>query len=575
MKILLLSHAFHSLTQRIFVDLLEAGHDVSVELDIADSVSIRAASLFHPDIILAPYLKRRIPKELLDKYLCLILHPGIVGDRGPSSLDFALLEGRSHWAVTVFQATDVLDGGPVFDSVHFPMRLAPKSSLYRHEVTEAASAAVRQTLLLLDRGQCNPKPQPEHAVRVQPKLTAEYRRVHWDQDSTLSVLRKIHSGDSFPGTMGDLFGKTYRLLGVHPETNLRGVPGTVLATFQDAICVATVDGAVWISHLRSAEPLLDRVPLKLPAKRVLSPFLSMVPESTVQTTPVACSVQEIRYEEQGLVGMLYFNFMDGAMSTERCHKLKDLVLSARQKPTRVVVLFGGEDFFSNGIDLCSIEAAEHPAEESLNNLLAMNALVHAILTTTTHRVIAALQGNAGAGGAFLAFAADNVCARKGVILNPHYRNMGNLYGSEYWTYTLPKKVGLKHSLFLRELRLPMGTEEARSLGLVDRVFDGPNSAFRDSVIRYATDLASDDQFDDFMTEKRAKRTFDEAQKPLDSYAQEELAHMRLRFFGFDPSYHVARYNFVHHIPISRTPLHLAKHRDLRWQTHHDRKSNPG
>ena len=36
--------------------------------------------------------------------------------------------------------------------------------------------------------------------------------------------------------------------------------------------------------------------------------------------------------------------------------------------------------------------------------------------------------------------------------------------------------------------------------------------------------------------------------------------MKLNFFGFDSSYHVARFNFVHKVPRSRTPLHLAPHR---------------
>ena len=36
--------------------------------------------------------------------------------------------------------------------------------------------------------------------------------------------------------------------------------------------------------------------------------------------------------------------------------------------------------------------------------------------------------------------------------------------------------------------------------------------------------------------------------------------MRLNFYGFDPSYHVARYSFVHRRPHSWTPLHLARHR---------------
>jgi hypothetical protein len=39
--------------------------------------------------------------------------------------------------------------------------------------------------------------------------------------------------------------------------------------------------------------------------------------------------------------------------------------------------------------------------------------------------------------------------------------------------------------------------------------------------------------------------------------------MRLNFYGFDPSYHVARYNFIHKIAKSRTPLTLARHRSRR------------
>ena len=36
--------------------------------------------------------------------------------------------------------------------------------------------------------------------------------------------------------------------------------------------------------------------------------------------------------------------------------------------------------------------------------------------------------------------------------------------------------------------------------------------------------------------------------------------MKRNFYGFDPSYHVARYNFIRKIPKSRTPLTLAVHR---------------
>ena len=54
-----------------------------------------------------------------------------------------------------------------------------------------------------------------------------------------------------------------------------------------------------------------------------------------------------------------------------------------------------------------------------------------------------------------------------------------------------------------------------------------------------------------------------ALKPLAAYREEEMQRMKRNFYGFDPSYHVARYNFIRKIPKSRTPLTLAHHRSLR------------
>jgi putative two-component system hydrogenase maturation factor HypX/HoxX len=107
----------------------------------------------------------------------------------------------------------------------------------------------------------------------------------------------------------------------------------------------------------------------------------------------------------------------------------------------VLLLMGGQDFWSNGIHLNLIEAAESPADESWRNINAIDDLTLTLIQATGQLVVAALQGNAGAGGVFMALAADQVWARPGVVLNPHYKNMGNLHGSEYWTYLLPRRLG--------------------------------------------------------------------------------------------------------------------------------------
>ena len=56
-------------------------------------------------------------------------------------------------------------------------------------------------------------------------------------------------------------------------------------------------------------------------------------------------------------------------------------------------------------------------------------------------MISAIAGDAAAGGVPLALAADYVLAREDIVLNPYYQHMGGLYGSEYWTYLLPRRVG--------------------------------------------------------------------------------------------------------------------------------------
>lgn len=82
-------------------------------------------------------------------------------------------------------------------------------------------------------------------------------------------------------------------------------------------------------------------------------------------------------------------------------------------------------------------------------------------------------------------------------------------------------------------------------------------------MKLAAALASDPDYAARLVDKQRRRAADEAEKPLDAYRNEELRRMRLNFYGFDPSYHVARYNFIHKVPKSRTPLTIANHRSRR------------
>ena len=565
MRILLLAHAFNSLTQRLHIELCAAGHEVSTELDVHDSVTGEAVALWQPDLVIAPFLKRRIPDSVWRKHRCIVIHPGIRGDRGPSALDWAIMNGEAEWGVTALEAKGEMDAGDVWAEARFPMRAATKSSLYRNEVTEAAVTAVHATLARLARGEA-PEPldvaDPTLRGRKRPLLRQPERRIDWARDDTATVLRKIRAGDGMPGVLDEVLGERVHLHDAHPESTLRGAAGAVIARRAGAILRATVDGAVWITHLRRAAG--DGPTFKLPAAIVLGSLLDGIPEvALAPDAPVSGETwRPIRYEEADGVGYLHFAFCNGAMGTAQCEALLDAYRRARARPTRVIALMGGAEFWSNGIHLNLIEAAAHPADESWNNINAMNDLVREIVCTDGQLTIAAMQGNAGAGGVFMALAADHVWAREGAVLNPHYKSMGNLYGSEYWTYLLPRRVGAERAKSITQNRMPVGTPEALAVGLVDAAFGATTAAFSADVQARARALAADPRFAAMLKAKTMRRQADEAAKPLAAYRAEELARMRLNFYGFDSSYHVARHHFVAKVPRSRTPLWLARHRAL-------------
>ncbi|WOJ89049.1 hydrogenase maturation protein [Methylocapsa polymorpha] len=577
MRILFLTSAHNGLSQRLWIELGELGHDIRVCIAATDKIMIAAASSEAPDLIIAPMLKIAIPEEVWSRHLCLIVHPGIKGDRGPSSLDWAIANQEKIWGVTILEAADEFDTGPIWASHEFTLEADPpmKSSLYRGQVTEAAVCGVLEAVARIESGEFGSGSwQPDYVSQfvfgcLRPPMRQADRAIDWMRDKTAMIVRKIRAADGAPGVLSTLLGKSCFLYGAHEEERLQGLPGQVLARRDGAICVGTVDGAVWISHLKAKDgaeaqeatcrpaeagvgcdicdaELCLVAGIKLPATQVLGPLLRGVPEASL---PIDAPVDhrtfhEIVYSEEDEVGYLSFDFYNGAMSTSQCYRLRDAFLRARSRPTRVIVLLGGADFWSNGIHLNVIEASADPAAESWRNINAIDDLVFEILNTMSHLVIAGLRGNAGAGGVMLALAADQVYARSGVVLNPHYRSMGDLYGSEYWTYTLPRRVGQKRALELTLACEPIGARAAQDIGILDDAFGDDSEEFEAGLRERARRLAKRPEFRAMLRTKHERRFDDECVKPLASYRAEELARMQVNFFGPDPAYHEARRRFV-------------------------------
>lgn len=561
LRLCLLCDSFNSMAQRIYLECIELGH-AQPEVVIFENATqvLQTIASLQPDLILCPFLTKRIPIELYGNTTCLIVHPGIEGDRGMSSIDWALLENRKEWGVTILQAEEEMDAGDIWSTNNFPIRrrygAAPtKSSLYRFECIQAAVKGIREALENYTK-QIPPRPLNYSNVNVRgtllPRMTNDDRQVNWLK-SAAEIVKIISASDSQPGALDSFFNEKYFLFGAHEEKLIdlqlySSEVHAILAQRNGAILIRCgQQSAVWITHLKKLNTKSEKF-YKLPATAVL-------PVEIVQSLPVApepkllvkfgsmpSTFQEIFVWQDDTIAYIWFDFYNGAMSTDQCKRLCAAIdQTLATIPGKVLVLMGGFNFFSNGINLNTIEAASDPVEESWANINAIDDVVFRILTCQSRLTISALQGNAGAGGVMAAIAADRVVAHPGVVFNPSYKAM-NLYGSEYWTFSLPNRVGDIRAQKLTNNTNPVSARQALEYGLIDEVLGTDFNTFFDSVQEYAQTLADDPSLDDMISKKpvNSDPLFNET---IAQHRFHELEQMKTCFA--DPDYHSKRSAFVY------------------------------
>ncbi|NUQ90569.1 MAG: formyl transferase, partial [Glycomyces artemisiae] len=273
MKILLLASAFNGLTQRVWCTLREQGHDVGVELAPAHTPESMTAAVerIDPDLILCPFLKHRVPEDVWRRWTTVIVHPGPVGDRGPSSLDHALLGRSPRWGVTALSAVEEMDAGPVWASFTFDVPEGiTKSALYNSRVADAAMDCVAAVVRKVAAGD-RPKPADEHPRAVPgtgelPLLRRPAFALDWRAPAA-DLARRIAAADGAPGAPAVIAERTYCLFdAVATGEDTGAEPGTIVGRDCEAVAFATGRGTLWVGYAALLER--KRGP-KLPAAMVI------------------------------------------------------------------------------------------------------------------------------------------------------------------------------------------------------------------------------------------------------------------------------------------------------------------
>lgn len=510
-KILLLSTSINSLTTAVQLHLTDTTN-YTIDLAAVNSSNDiqQIVGEKNPDLVICPYLTKKIPAEIYNTYNCWIVHPGIVGDRGAYSLDYALLGVKNwksesqKWGVTILQASEEYDAGAIWSTKEFLLhhsRCRTKSELYHTDVTRATIKAIDDALDCYRNPDFMPtslENYPSPSGYEQTPLTQNRRKVSWLNDTAETIAQAINAATGQPGLKTILNGEEYylynacierskyvsKLLTEQQKADQPFRPGEMVLKMHGGVLFATKSPTdfIWVAQMKK------KGSFKLPAEEALKQHSKS--KVIVENLPAVesklksineifkLSWKEIDYKIDSSVGVafLQFNFPGGAMNTSQANRLKSIYdyLSRKRSDVNAIVLMGGEDNFSNGIHLNVIHNASDPVEESKKNINAINDLTKSILNTTDKLTVSFIRCGAAAGGVMLSLASDIVLCDSKAVLHPYYKHMG-LFGSEYWTYSLPRRVGKHFAEKLTSNCNPVSARFAKHIGLVDQLVDYSSS----------------------------------------------------------------------------------------------------
>ena len=230
-RIMLLCSAFNGLTQRVWIELRAAGHEVTVQRSGDDDALRAELAAVRPELVICPFLRERVPDDVWRAYPTIVIHPGPRGDRGPSSLDWAIMGGAPVWGVTALQAIDEMDAGPIWASRTFLLDADPprKSDLYNGSVTDAAVALVHEVVARFADPGFVPEPldytRADVVGRLRPAARQCDRDFSWSEP-TEHVLRRIRAADGAPGVYTQLCGVPVAVFDAHRAAGRRWWTGT-------------------------------------------------------------------------------------------------------------------------------------------------------------------------------------------------------------------------------------------------------------------------------------------------------------------------------------------------------------
>jgi methionyl-tRNA formyltransferase len=207
---------------------------------------------FDPDLCVMAYVTLLVPQPVLDapNLGTIQYHPSLLPrHRGPSSINWPIIQGETETGITIFWPDEALDEGPIL--LQREVAIGPQDtlgSLYFDRLFPLGVDAMMEAIDLVRAGKA-PRIAQDHAQATYESWCRKGdARIDWSK-SAEEVYNLIRGTDPQPGAWTLIDGTEVQIYDSAPALGL-GAPGTVLSVADDSFEIAAQGGSIRVMRVR-------------------------------------------------------------------------------------------------------------------------------------------------------------------------------------------------------------------------------------------------------------------------------------------------------------------------------------
>lgn len=200
---------------------------------------------------------RMLPKVVwqMPEFGTFNLHASLLPQyRGAAPINWAIINNEEKTGVTTFFIDEKIDTGSIIANREVNIEKDETAETLHDKLMDEGSKLVLETLVLIEKGKANPKPQPKTSnLKEAPKLTSENTRINWSK-SGKEIEAFIRGLSPYPVAWTILHNnneesktKIYSASFERSEQNLK--PGSIQISKKE-LKVACADGFIIINEIQ-------------------------------------------------------------------------------------------------------------------------------------------------------------------------------------------------------------------------------------------------------------------------------------------------------------------------------------